>query len=112
MKLAAALISALLVAQPIGAQPAQVLNAEKAWMGADVLLPLARSDLQVVREAAVRALGRLEDPALVPTLITLPAIGTSLRGQAIAQSLHGFDPAKDPKLIQAVFELMQITASM
>ena len=77
---------------PIGAEPIEVLNAEKAWSGADTLLPLARHPNPAVRSAAVRALGRLEDPRLVPTLLGLEDIPADARFDAVAQSLTGFNP--------------------
>jgi cyclophilin family peptidyl-prolyl cis-trans isomerase/HEAT repeat protein len=86
-------------------EPLEVLSAEKAWAGADVLLPLALSADSTIQGAALRAVGRLEDPRLVPQLI---AIGNSPKApiasvaSAIAQSLKGFDPARDPALIANV----------
>ena len=99
------------MAQPAGAGPIDVLNAEKGWASADVLLPLARSETRTVRNAAVRALGRLEDPRLVPQLISLPEISVSARADAMAQSLQGFDPASDPRLVQTVEEWLHSIAA-
>ena len=90
--------------QPAGAPPVDVLNAEKGWAGADVLMALARSDDARVRTAAARALGRLEDPNLVLPLLSLPDLTVAARGDAIAQSLKGFDPATDPRLVQTALE--------
>jgi len=94
------------IAQPLGAEPVEVLELEKAWAGAEPLLQLATSrDVSAaVRIAAVRALGRLEDPRVVSQLLSLPAsagISIGARADAIAQSLHGFDPAADPALVRA-----------
>lgn len=91
-------------AQPAGATPVEVLNAEKGWAAADVLMPLTRSANREVADAAVRALGRLEDPRLVLPLISLPDISVAARADAIAQSLKGFDPASDPRLVQTALE--------
>ena len=94
--------------QPAGAEPIEVLNAEKGWGGADALMPLARSEDQRVRDAAARALGRLEDPSLVLPLLSLPGLSVSARGQAIAQSLKGFDTASDPRLVQTALEWLHV----
>jgi cyclophilin family peptidyl-prolyl cis-trans isomerase len=92
------------LAQPAGAEPIEVLNAEKAWAGAEPLLRLAvpLDNDPSVRAAAVRALGRLEDPRVVPQLLALRgSIGNGVRADALAQALHGFDPAIDPALVRA-----------
>jgi cyclophilin family peptidyl-prolyl cis-trans isomerase/HEAT repeat protein len=87
------------------AGPPEVVSAEKAWAGADVLMPLAVSADSRIQMAALRAVGRLEDPRVVPQLM---AIGNSPKApidsvaSAIAQSLKGFDPARDPALIANV----------
>ena len=99
------------MAQPAGAGPIEVLNAEKGWGGADALMPLARSENRAVRNAAVRALGRLEDPRLVRPLISLPDISIAARADAIAQSFKGFDPAADPPLVQAALEWLHSIAA-
>jgi cyclophilin family peptidyl-prolyl cis-trans isomerase len=91
------------MAQPAGAEPLVVLNAEKAWAGADILLPLVVSGSADTRAAALRAIGRLEDPHLVPRLLTLTDAPLAVLGDAIAQSLKGFDPATDPDLIALVY---------
>jgi hypothetical protein len=95
-------------------EPLVVLNAEKAWLGADAFWPLARTDQPVIQRYAVRALGRLEDPANVAALVTLaetrlpsdtPGVVHERRtvaADAVAQSLYGFDPQRDPKLIADV----------
>lgn len=108
--------------QQIGvSEPIEVLSAEKAWSGADVLLPLATSkdarlehiviDGRVhifpaeIQSAAIRALGRLEDPRLVPQLLALgnaPKAPIGAIASAMAQSLKGFDPVRDPDLIANV----------
>lgn len=89
--------------QPLGAEPLEVLEREKAWAGAEPLLQLAVpvDGDQAVRNAAVRALGRLEDPRVVPQLLALRGrIDDAARADAIAQSLHGFDPSVDPALVR------------
>ena len=86
-------------------EPLDVLNAERAWAGADVLLPLATSANREIQLHAIRALGRLEDPRLVPQLLAIANTPRSPQGAiatAIAQSLRGFDPARDPELIARV----------
>lgn len=83
-------------------EPFEVLAAEKAWAGADVLMPLVVSADPSIQIAALRAVGRLEDPRLVPQLIALgnsPKAPIVSIAAAIAQSLKGFDPARDPDLI-------------
>jgi cyclophilin family peptidyl-prolyl cis-trans isomerase/HEAT repeat protein len=84
------------------------VNAEKGWARADVLAELARSDDSAVRNAAARALGRLEDPNLVLPLLSLPRLSVSARGDAVAQSLKGFDPATDPRLVQTALEWLYV----
>lgn len=123
MKMAAMLGAALLLAQAapaprVGldrlpqaaqqqgvAEPLDVLLAEKSWAGADVLLPLATSENPQNQLYAIRALGRLEDPRLVPQLLALgntPNTPPGAIATAIAQSLKGFDPVRDPALIARV----------
>jgi cyclophilin family peptidyl-prolyl cis-trans isomerase/HEAT repeat protein len=128
MKIAAAVCVALLLAQqqrlPINRAAAQdlvdqaqggvteareVLNAEKAWAGADVLWPLALRDA-ATSYYAVRAIGRLEEPANVPRLLQLaqqPNSSPAVPAAAIAQSLNGFDPARDPQLMETVSTWLQ-----
>jgi cyclophilin family peptidyl-prolyl cis-trans isomerase/HEAT repeat protein len=91
-------------------EPLEVLFAEKAWAGASVLLPLATSENPAIQLHAIRALGRLEDPRLVPQLLALgktPNTPTGTIAQAIAQSLRGFDPAQDPRLIADVSDWLR-----
>ena len=76
-------------AQPIGAPPIEVLNVEKGWGGTDALMPLTLSGDAAIRNAAVRALGRLEGPALVLPLLSLKDISASARADAVAQALKG-----------------------
>jgi cyclophilin family peptidyl-prolyl cis-trans isomerase len=123
MKIAATLATALLLAQAapqrqvtlerleraaqqLGVpEPLEVLLAEKAWAGADVLLPLGTSEDPDIQLYAIRALGRLEDPRVVPQLIAIgnsPKTPTATIATAIAQSLRGFDPARDPELMARV----------
>src|SRR5258708_27710460 len=100
----------LLVLLLLAQEPAQVLNAEKAWAGADVLMPLVASSDPIVRTCALRAVGRLEDPGLVPQLLALPAPpkgpSPGAVADAVAQSLKGFDPKNNPQLITSVAEWM------
>jgi cyclophilin family peptidyl-prolyl cis-trans isomerase len=100
-----------LIAQQ-GGEPPEVLNAEKAWAGADVLMPLASSNDPAVRRFAVRAIGRLELPAQVPQLLALANSRTASIpdiASAIAQSLNGFDPKADPDLLATVLTWMRRT---
>jgi cyclophilin family peptidyl-prolyl cis-trans isomerase/HEAT repeat protein len=86
-------------------EPLEVLLAEKAWAGASVLLPLVTSKDPLVQATALRAVGRLEDPRLVPQLIAFgntPKAPIISVAHAVAQSLKGFDPARDPDLIANV----------
>lgn len=100
------------VVRQISGTPLHVLNVEKAWGGADALMPLALSDEPLVRTAAVRALGRLEDPRLVLPLLALKVqISNTTRANAVAQSLKGFDPAVDPRLVQTALEWMHSIGS-
>jgi cyclophilin family peptidyl-prolyl cis-trans isomerase/HEAT repeat protein len=119
MKIAAVVCGALLLVPQAGGklpldqagplqagvdEPFEVLNAEKAWAGADLLWPLTTRDSKTAYYAA-RAIGRLEDPANVPQLLQLaqrPGITPAGPAQAIAQSLNGFDPARDPQLMDTV----------
>jgi len=94
---------------PNGVQSSSaVLNAERAWAGADVLVGIRPEDGDS-RDALARALGRLETPSLLPRLFTL---GASHRAtaNAIAQSLHGFDPLRDPDLVRTAWEWMWTVA--
>src|SRR5262245_60643888 len=77
-------------------EPLAVLNAERAWADAGVLLGI-HQESDESRNATVRALGRIEDPTLIPRVIALDA-STRATASAIAQSLHGFDPSRDPDL--------------
>jgi cyclophilin family peptidyl-prolyl cis-trans isomerase/HEAT repeat protein len=90
-------------------EPLVVLNAEKAWLGADAFWPLAKAGDPMIRRFAIRALGRLEDPRNVPALLVMgrnrDPVSIGLLGtiaDAIAQSLHGFDPTRDPELMTDV----------
>jgi cyclophilin family peptidyl-prolyl cis-trans isomerase/HEAT repeat protein len=95
---------------PLGAEPLPVLNAERMWAGGDVLWALASGQNvpDDVRVAAVRALGRVEDPGLVRSLLTLKGISLPALARAIGQSLYGFDPANDPELVGLVAQWMRL----
>ena len=106
MILTAALVGMLLVAQ----EPVPVLNAEKTWAGGDLLWPLAASENPGIRMAALKAIGRLEDPANVRPLLAMGkqgGMGVAGAAAAIAQSLNGFDPSRDPELIAAVLSWLE-----
>jgi peptidyl-prolyl cis-trans isomerase B (cyclophilin B) len=92
--------------QPIGAEPIEVLDAERAWAGADMLLAIAAAEDRpaAVRAAAVRAVGRLEDPRVIPQVLALKDLSGVARGDAIAQSLKGFDPSLDRALVATATE--------
>jgi cyclophilin family peptidyl-prolyl cis-trans isomerase len=86
-------------------EPLPVLNAEKIWSASELLWPLLQMEDLYVQTYTLRALGRLEDPANVRTLLALaqrPGISKAFVGRAIAQSLNGFDPSQDPDLIEDV----------
>jgi cyclophilin family peptidyl-prolyl cis-trans isomerase len=88
---------------PFATEPSQVLAAEKAWAGAEVLWPMARGGDAGTSPAAIRAIGRLEDPRQVPSLFALGSRSRRVVADAVAQSLKGFDPAVDPDLIARSF---------
>ena len=93
----------------LSGEPLAVLNAEKAWLGAEAFWPLARLNDPIVQRYAIRALGRLEDPANVPPLIALAETRTpsdspsailtrrAFVADAVAQSLYRFDPDARPE---------------
>ena len=85
--------------QQLSGEPYQVLFAERAWAGAGELVPLLSSSDRLVRVAAVTAVGRLEDPGTVSALMATQELNT---GFAIAQALHGVDPATDPQTLDRV----------
>jgi cyclophilin family peptidyl-prolyl cis-trans isomerase/HEAT repeat protein len=93
-----------------GGIPSIVLNAEKAWAGGDALWPLATSGDLAIAHYAIRAIGRLENPANVRPLLALaqkPGIVPAAPAHAIVQSLNGFDPARDPELMASVLTWLQ-----
>jgi cyclophilin family peptidyl-prolyl cis-trans isomerase len=94
-------------ARPAAVEPPAVLNAEKAWAGADVLLPLVAARDRATQTAALRAIGRLEDPRLVPRLVTLEGVPLGPLADAVAQSLKGFNPATDPHIITQAHDWMR-----
>jgi cyclophilin family peptidyl-prolyl cis-trans isomerase/HEAT repeat protein len=93
--------------RPAGGPPVAVLNAERTWAGADFLLPLVLSRDPEVRARALRAVGRLEDPRLVPRLLTLGDSDLPAVGDAVAQSLKGADPAAAEGIIAMAHEWLQ-----
>jgi len=119
MKILATILAAVAVLgalqQPPAVGPIEVLEAEKAWLGAPRLLELARGtgDLGApVRSAAVRAIGRLEDPRLVPEVLSLKDITVNRRANAIAQLLFGFDPSTDRALLETATGWMFTSAPL
>ena len=96
-------------AQPAGAEPVQVLQLEKEWAGADLLFRVVNdhgTDTST-RLAAVRAIGRLEDPRNVPVLVALQGkIDAGTLASAVAQSFNGFDPTVDAGLMRTATEWM------
>lgn len=106
---------ALLIAQaPVSRTPAlqnPVIAAESVWAGADVLWPLTQTADAATTAAALRALGRLQDPALVPKLLPFidardPAVRAAA-SHAIAQSLQAPGVQLDPALLAAVVEALE-----
>ena len=92
-------------------EPLPVLNAERAWSGADAFWLLldkgaARSQRTAepgpLQRYAIRAIGRVEDPAQVRRLLDTDRVGFATKLDAIAQSLYGFDPINDPQLVSLV----------
>jgi cyclophilin family peptidyl-prolyl cis-trans isomerase len=95
-----------------GPTPSDVFRAEGAWAGLDVLLPML--DVPQPSPYVIRAVGRLEDPSVVPRLLTMLGTAPGERGQiatAIAQSLKGFDPRGDPQLVHTVAERLREIAA-
>jgi cyclophilin family peptidyl-prolyl cis-trans isomerase len=113
--LSAFVLVTMLVAQPpAGNPPVQqdVVRAEASWAGKDALLPFL--DASPPSPYAIRAIGRLEDPTLVPKLLPLLSAASPIRDAAagaIAQSLKGFDPQRDPTLVRTVAERLRDIAS-
>src|SRR4051812_17044363 len=96
-------------AQPAGAEPVEVLQLEKQWAGAEGLFRLVndRATDKLTRLAAIRAIGRLEDPRNVSLLLGLRnTIDAGTLASAIAQSFNGFDPAVDAGLVRSSTEWM------
>jgi len=92
--------------------PEAVVRAEASWVGKDALLPFL--DSSPPSPYAIRAIGRLEDPALVQKLLPLLNAASPVRdaaAAAIAQSLKGFDPQRDPGLVHTVAERLRGVAS-
>ncbi len=89
--------------------PALVLNAEQQWAGADVLLPLAHSEDSVTARYAIRALGRLESPALISPLLALFArrAVAPAAADALAQTLKAVDPMQAPSTVATVGERLR-----
>ncbi|HTL43765.1 MAG TPA: peptidylprolyl isomerase [Vicinamibacterales bacterium] len=88
-----------------------VVAAERAWAGADVLWPLTQTADPATTAAALRALGRLEDPALVPRILPfVDAADASVRSaasRAVAQSLQNAPGLPDPATLAAIVDALQ-----
>jgi cyclophilin family peptidyl-prolyl cis-trans isomerase/HEAT repeat protein len=101
------LAQATMPAQP----PSAVVAAEGAWAGADVLWPLTQTADRSTTAAALRALGRLEDPSLVPRLLPfVDSTDSTIRSsasRAITQSLQPSGNAIDPALLDAVVDRLE-----
>jgi peptidyl-prolyl cis-trans isomerase B (cyclophilin B) len=88
-------------------EPIAVLNLERLWSTAEAFWPLVKGDNidNKTRRFAVRAIGRAEDPAQVTALLLLQQspqrVDNAVAGQAIAQSLNGFDPVSKRELVDA-----------
>ena len=102
------------------AEPLAVLNAERAWSNADafwLLMEAAETEdarrtttkleRDHLRRYAIRAIGRVEDPAQVRRLLALKDEPFTPVAEAIAQSLHGFDPQNAPQLLADVVTALQ-----
>jgi cyclophilin family peptidyl-prolyl cis-trans isomerase/HEAT repeat protein len=97
-----------------GGEPDPVLVLEKQWAGSAALMPLLSAKDTPVSIYALRAIGRLQDPDLVPSLMTFATTAPTLQphvARAIAQSLFKFDPAGNPALIDSVFNWLLPLAS-
>ena len=96
-------------ARPVAA-PSAVVAAERAHAGADVLLPLARSQDVATAAVAIRALGRLQDRALIDTLLDFQdADSPPVRhaaAAALAQTLVTATARADGALIARVVDRM------
>ncbi|HEY3885358.1 MAG TPA: peptidylprolyl isomerase, partial [Vicinamibacterales bacterium] len=92
-----------------------MLQLEQRWAGADALMPLTTSEDPAVRQYALRAVGRLQDPALVPRLLSeadaRSAPFADIAG-AIARSFHGFDPQTNPALLAQAADWMYTQADV
>ncbi|MGH9410105.1 MAG: peptidylprolyl isomerase [Vicinamibacterales bacterium] len=98
-----------------GGEPEIVLQLEQRWAGADALMPLTTSQDPAVRHYALRAVGRLQDPTLVPRLLSeADARDAPLAdiANAIARSFQGFDPQTNPALIAQAADWMYKQADM
>ena len=92
--------------------PEAIVRAEASWIGKDALLPFL--DATPPSPYAIRAIGRLEDPSLVPKLLPFLNAASPIRDAAagaIAQSLNGFDPQRDPTLVHTVAVRLRDVAS-
>jgi len=95
-------------------EPLPVLNAERAWSGADVFWLLLDkvpdregrtrrvANVGPLERYAIRAIGRTEDPAQARRILATGVVGMPARLEAIAQSLYGFDPLNDPDLLSVI----------
>jgi cyclophilin family peptidyl-prolyl cis-trans isomerase len=96
-------------------EPLVVLNAEKGWAASELLWPLLQMDDSHVQTYTLRAIGRLEDPRNVRALLGLtlsPDFNKAALGRAIVQSLNGFDPSRDPELIEDVATFLRRIISL
>src|SRR5262245_6908034 len=94
--------------QPLGAEPIEVLEAEKVWSGPEVFFTLLQSEDRAIRAAALSAIGRLQNPTLVPRLLALKDMPAQPLMDAVASSLHGMDPLTQPALLEQVFNRFYI----
>ena len=92
-----------------------VVAAERAWAGADVLWPLTQTADPATTAAALRALGRLEDPALVPRILPfVDAADSAVRSaasRAVAQSLQNASGPAGPTSLAPIVDALQRHAS-
>ena len=107
-QLLAACVLVLLSGAASQQAPSDVVDAERAWAGADVLLPLARSQHPATSIAAIRALGRLQDRNLIEPLLAFSSSpSASVRAaaaDALAQTLIVAEPRRDAASLTKVID--------
>jgi cyclophilin family peptidyl-prolyl cis-trans isomerase/HEAT repeat protein len=112
MRLLAAAFTLILAQAALSAPSVDsVVAAERAWSGPDVLLPLARSSDGATAVAAIRALGRLQDPSLVAPLLDFENSASkdiqTAAASALAQTLVTASPKTDGAVLTRVADQLQ-----